>query len=243
MPQILTVEAHEAFWDLKVTWQRPSLAPHASLFLSPWLSLQNDSSLFPFACLLHFLFRLASLFTYDPAWPYLNSRQTLGLMWLALQSCLTLSPYFKQHSRRSDLIFQPGQLSPPGPLNCGGWRRPLPDLWAKKEKKGKESEVAQLCLTLCDPMNCSLPVSSIHGVFQARVLEWIAISFSRGSSQPGDRTQVSWTAGRCFTIWATREATRANKERCEITGFSTQVGVTVAVLHVGKPRLRGKVTC
>ena len=138
MPQILTVEAHEAFWDLKVTWQRPSLAPHASLCLSPWLSLQNDSSLFPFACLLHFLFRLASLFTYDPAWPYLNNRQTLGLMWLALQSCLTLSPYFKQHSRRSDLIFQPGQLSPPGPLNCGGWRRPLPDLWAKKEKKGRK---------------------------------------------------------------------------------------------------------
>ena len=67
MPQILTVEAHEAFWDLKVTWQRPSLAPLASLCLSPWLSLQNDSSLFPFARLLHFLFRLASLFTYDPA--------------------------------------------------------------------------------------------------------------------------------------------------------------------------------
>lgn len=56
------------------------------------------------AHLLHFLFRLASLFTYGPAWPYLNHRQTLGLMWLALQSCLTLSPYFKQHSR-SDLIF------------------------------------------------------------------------------------------------------------------------------------------
>ena len=47
-----------------------------------------------------------------------------------------------------------------------------------------ESEVAQLCLTLCDHMDCSLPGSSIHGIFQARVLEWIAISFSSGSSQP-----------------------------------------------------------
>ena len=55
-------------------------------------------------------------------------------------------------------------------------------------------------------MGCSLPGSSVHGIFQARVLEWIAISFSRGSSQPRDRTRVSCTAGRRFTIWATREA-------------------------------------
>ena len=47
-----------------------------------------------------------------------------------------------------------------------------------------ESEVAQLCPALSDPMDCSLLGSSIHGIFQARVLEWIAISFSRGSSQP-----------------------------------------------------------
>ena len=52
-----------------------------------------------------------------------------------------------------------------------------------KERK-KESEVAQSCLTICDPMDYSLPGSSVHGVFQARILEWIAISFSRGSSQP-----------------------------------------------------------
>ena len=47
------------------------------------------------------------------------------------------------------------------------------------------SEVAQLCLTLCDPMDCSLPGSSVHGIFQARVLEWGAISFSRGLHNPG----------------------------------------------------------
>ena len=46
-------------------------------------------------------------------------------------------------------------------------------------------EVAQLCLTLCHPMDCSLPVFSVHGIFQARILEWVAISFSRGSSWPG----------------------------------------------------------
>ena len=46
-----------------------------------------------------------------------------------------------------------------------------------------KSEVAQLCLTLCDPMGCSLPGFSIHGIFQARMLEWVAIFFSRGSSR------------------------------------------------------------
>ena len=54
---------------------------------------------------------------------------------------------------------------------------------------------------LCNPMG-----SSIHGIFQARVLEWVATSFSRGSSWPRDRTWVSCIAGRHFTIWATREA-------------------------------------
>ena len=67
-------------------------------------------------------------------------------------------------------------------------------------------EVDQLCSTLWDPMDCSLPGTSVHGIFQARILEWVAIPFSKGSSQPRDRTQVSCIAGRFFTIWATREA-------------------------------------
>ena len=54
-------------------------------------------------------------------------------------------------------------------------------------------------------MDCSLPGSSVHGIFQAIVVEWITISFSRGSSQPRDRTQVSRIVDRHFTIWATRE--------------------------------------
>ena len=54
----------------------------------------------------------------------------------------------------------------------------------------KESKVAQLCPTLCDPMDCSLPGFCIHGIFQASILEWVAISFSGGSSHPRDQTQV-----------------------------------------------------
>ena len=69
----------------------------------------------------------------------------------------------------------------------------------------KWSEVAQSCSTLCDLMDCSLQCSSIHGIFQARVLEWVAICFSRGSSWPRDWILISCIVGRCFTIWATRE--------------------------------------
>ena len=53
-----------------------------------------------------------------------------------------------------------------------------------KQKVKSESEVAQSCLTLCDPVDCSLPGSSFHGILQAGILEWVAIYFSRGSSQP-----------------------------------------------------------
>ena len=54
-------------------------------------------------------------------------------------------------------------------------------------------------------MDCSPPGSSVHGILQARVLEWVATPFSRGSFQPRDRTLVSWIAGRFFTFWATRK--------------------------------------
>ena len=56
----------------------------------------------------------------------------------------------------------------------------------------------QFCPTLCATVNCSPSGSSVHGILQARILEWVAISFSRGSSQPGDRTLVSFFAGRFF---------------------------------------------
>ena len=66
--------------------------------------------------------------------------------------------------------------------------------------------VTQLCPILCDPMDCRPTGSPVNGILQARILEWVAIPFSRGSSQPRDQTQVSHSAGGFFTSWATREA-------------------------------------
>ena len=66
--------------------------------------------------------------------------------------------------------------------------------------------VTQSCPTLCDPMDCSPPGPSVHGILQARVLEWVAMPSSRGSFQLRDQTQVSQNAGGFFIVWATREA-------------------------------------
>ena len=69
--------------------------------------------------------------------------------------------------------------------------------------------VTQSCLTFCDPMDCSLPGSSIQGILQARILEWVAVPSSRGSSPPRDQTYVSYApalTGRFFTTSATWEA-------------------------------------
>ena len=77
--------------------------------------------------------------------------------------------------------------------------------------------VAQSCLSLCNPVDCSSPGSSVHGIFQARILEWVAFPFSRGSSQPRDWTQV-FIAGRFFTVWVTREALMINRNIWMISG-------------------------
>ena len=82
--------------------------------------------------------------------------------------------------------------------------------------------VAKSCLSLCDPMGCSQPGSSVHGILQARILEWAAVSFSRGSSRPRDWTSVSCIGciGRQTPYrWATREAQQM-KHSC---GFKTKV--------------------
>ena len=83
------------------------------------------------------------------------------------------------------------------PMSTGGLVCNIPNT--------KENEVAQSGLTVCDPMDCTPPGSSIHGIFQARILEWVAISFSRRSSQPRNWTRVSHIVSRHFTIWATRK--------------------------------------
>ena len=66
--------------------------------------------------------------------------------------------------------------------------------------------VIQSCLTLCDHMDCSLTGSSVHGTLQARILEWVATPFTRGSSWPRDQTRVFCIADRFFTNWVTKEA-------------------------------------
>ena len=68
----------------------------------------------------------------------------------------------------------------------------------------KWSEVKLLSrfrLFFCNPIDCSLPGFSVYGIFQARILDWVAISFSRRSSQPRDWTRVSRIVGRCFPVW------------------------------------------
>ena len=72
--------------------------------------------------------------------------------------------------------------------------------------KEKESEVTQLCPTLCDPVDCSLPGSSIHRIFQARIRSGFPFPSPGESSQPRDRTRVSCIGGRRFNLWATGEA-------------------------------------
>ena len=75
--------------------------------------------------------------------------------------------------------------------------------WKEIGTRGESQSVS--CIWLCEPMDCSPPGTSVYGILQAKILEWVAISFSRGSSWLRDWTQVSSTAGRCLTIWATRE--------------------------------------
>ena len=86
-------------------------------------------------------------------------------------------------------------------------------------KVKSESEATQLCPTLC-----SLPGSWVHGIFQARVLEWVAISFSRGSSRIRSRTRISHIAGRRFTIWATGEVRKVRKPQEKSWELSEAVG-------------------
>ena len=83
--------------------------------------------------------------------------------------------------------------------------------------------VTQPCPTLCNPVDCSLPDFSVHGILQARILKWIAIPFSRGTSQPRDRTLVSCIAGRFFTTpcsITTNKVWKEGREWAQVCGFS-----------------------
>ena len=99
-------------------------------------------------------------------------------------------------------IWAASELVPKGPLPSSVvlvW--PLPfDSSIQALQTLPKVLIPQLCPTLCDPMDCSPLGFSVHGILQARILEWVAISFSRGSSRPTDRTWVSCIAGGFFTI-------------------------------------------
>lgn len=99
-----------------------------------------------------------------------------------------------------------------GPLNTSAfWQTPPRPpcrhrLWSSWSLGQTCCLAAQLCL--CDPRNCSSPGYPVHGIFQARVLEKVAISFSRGHSQPRDRTCITWIGRQIFYHWASREASQ-----------------------------------
>ena len=92
------------------------------------------------------------------------------------------------------------------PMDRGAWWATVhgcTELHTTKRSTGRREDkalVTQLCLTLCDPMDCSSPGFSVHRILQIRILEWVPILFSRGSSQPRDQTHVSFNADRFFTI-------------------------------------------
>ena len=110
----------------------------------------------------------------------------------------------------------PTQGSNPGLSHC---RQIIYQLSQKGSSKlsprgcGGGGLVVKSCPTDCDPMDYNLPGSSVHGILQERILEWIAISFSRGFSQPRNQTWVSWIAGRFFTNWAMRETQTKKKKK------------------------------
>ena len=100
---------------------------------------------------------------------------------------------------------------PPTPLSCFIFSRIISISSHLFQEVILESvKVSQSCPTLCDPMNYT-----VHGILQARILQWAAFPFSRGSSQPRDRTQVSHIASGFFTSWATREAPMVKKTTCQ----------------------------
>ena len=90
---------------------------------------------------------------------------------------------------------RPGMLQSMGSQRVGHWATELNILMC-----------AQLCLTLCDPVDCNSPGSSVHGIFQARILQWVAMSSSRESSWPRDRTRVFCIGRQILYHWATFEA-------------------------------------
>ena len=165
-------------------------------------------------------------------WP---PRRSLGKRWVGLHRSITGSRNSaRNHFKSSCFIWRPHSFG--GRSKCGatevgnalmgvyfvlnpsplGLRDgPFYQIHIKVSRKVKVL-VTQSCPALFNAMNCSLSGSSVHGILQGRILEWVFIPFSRGSSRPRDRTWVSCTAGRFFTIWATRETLKSQWRPREI---------------------------
>ena len=166
----------------------------------------------------------------DFATPWISARQA-SLSITNSRSSLRLSSIESVMPSSHLILCRPLLLLPPIPLSikvfsnesalCISWPKywsfsfsisPSNELisfrmdWLSDRSEVKWSEVAQLCLTLCNPVDCSLPGSSLHGILQARILEWVTTSSSWGSSWPRDQTLVSHIAGRRFNLWATNDA-------------------------------------
>ena len=128
----------------------------------------------------------------------------------------------------------------------------------KKKQRGKKMEittlsvhflcvklkvkvlVTQSCTTLCDPIDCSPPGSSVHGILQAGIPEWVARPVSRGSSQCRDQTWVSCIAGRFFTVWATKEALISRKG-----GYLADIVLSSAICSMSashSPKAQGEIS-
>ena len=162
---------------------------------------------------------LSSLMMFCSGW----SRRSHRVAPLSQNSSLFMTSWWRL-TQRSRLELRSQRL------NLGRWQKmpgvsvPSASPWPQAAGRSEsESEVTQSCSTLCDPMDYSLSGSSIHGILQAGVLEWVAISFFSRSSRPRDRTWVSHIVGRHFIIWANREEVIGNQIRKMVSMFTLNI--------------------
>ena len=135
-------------------------------------------------------------------------RMRTGTLICSRQKCKMVQPFWKIVRQLCEkLDIKPTQTSN-STLRCF-----TQEIWKHVHKKICTRMFTVMCAcqvasvqSLSDPMDCSPPGSFVYGILQARILEWVAIPFSGGSSRPRDQTQVSHIAGRFFTIWAIPEA-------------------------------------
>ena len=135
--------------------------------------------------------------------------ETLCLIWWGIQLDYSCSRGGLESWKWTSFVTKKmwSCITNPGPRSRAQGSRPMcHEFSCYCERKKVKVLVVQSCQNLCDPMDCGPPDTSVHGVLQARVLECIPMPFSRGSSQPRDRTWVSCIGSRFFTVWATREA-------------------------------------